>query len=114
LSGDITPKFKNSDDGSIWVEEGVTRNCRSEYREDPQGFCSSPDTVRVIRNRRYGRHGKCGEIEMHAGLCWGHLKEGSNLVDLGVDGGQIKIILQEIRWEGVYRVGLAQDMAVVG
>jgi len=54
-----------------------------------------------------------GEVEMHTGLCWGHLKEGGNLVDLGVDGGQIKIDLREIRWEGVYWVDLAQDGAVV-
>jgi hypothetical protein len=50
---------------------------------------------------------------MLTGLCWGHLKEGGNLVVLGVDGGQIKIDLQEIRWEGVYRVDLGQDGAVV-
>jgi hypothetical protein len=28
---------------------------------------------------------------MHTGLCWGHLKEGGNSADLGVDGGQIKM-----------------------
>ena len=40
---------------------------------------------------------------MHRGLWWGHLKEGGNLVDLDVDGRQVKIDLQETSWEGVYR-----------
>jgi hypothetical protein len=91
----------------------VTRNWISEYREDPHGFCSSPDTVRVIRKGDLGDVARVGEIEMRTGLCWGHLKEGGNLVDLGVDGGQIAIDLQETRLEGVYRVDLAQDGAIV-
>ena len=35
------------------------------------------------------------------------------MVDLGVDGGDIKIDLQGIRREGVNRVVLAQDRAIV-
>jgi hypothetical protein len=67
----------------------------------------------VIRKGYVGDVASVGEIEVNTWLCWGHLKEGSNFVDLGVDGGQIKIDLQEIRWEGVYRLDLAQDGAVV-
>jgi len=46
---------------------------------------------------------------MHTGFCSGHLMERNHLEDLGVDGANIKINLQEVRWGGMDWTDLAQD-----
>jgi len=47
--------------------------------------------------------------QMHTGFCSGHLMERNHLEDLGVDGANIKINLQEVRWGGMDWTDLAQD-----
>jgi hypothetical protein len=36
--------------------------------------------------------------KVYTGFWWGHLRERDHLEDLGVDGGNIKIDLQEVGW----------------
>jgi hypothetical protein len=47
--------------------------------------------------------------ELHTGLCWEDLMEINHLEDLGVDGDNIKIGLQEVGLRGMNWIDLAQD-----
>ena len=47
---------------------------------------------------------------MHTGFWWASLKDGDNLEDPGVDGGNIKMDLPEMGWEGgMDWIDLAED-----
>jgi hypothetical protein len=50
-----------------------------------------------------------GTEELHVGLWLGDLMERDHLEDLGVDGDNIKMNLQEMQWRGMNWVNLAQE-----
>jgi hypothetical protein len=47
--------------------------------------------------------------EMHTKFWEESLKERDQLEDLGIDGGNIKMVLKEIGWESVDLIHLAED-----
>jgi len=47
--------------------------------------------------------------QIYRGFCSGDLRERNHLEDIGVDGDNIKINLQEVRWGCVDWIDLAQD-----
>jgi hypothetical protein len=54
--------------------------------------------------------GVCGSIgEMRTGVWCGNVRDRDNYEDLGVVGGDIKLGLQAIAWEGVDWIYLVQD-----
>jgi hypothetical protein len=47
--------------------------------------------------------------EVYTGFCWGNLRERDHLEDPDVDGGNIKMDLQEVGCGGMDWIDLAQD-----
>jgi hypothetical protein len=75
---------------------------RGEWRRlhnEELNVCISPYVIRANKSRirRAGNSARMGEL--HAGFCWGSLRERDHLEDIGVDA---KIILRRIsrRWDG--------------
>ena len=68
--------------------------------------------MRVIKSRRMGwaGHVACmGREEACTGFWWKNLKERDHLEHPDVDGGNIKMDLQEVRCGGMDWIELAQD-----
>jgi hypothetical protein len=47
--------------------------------------------------------------EVHTGFRWGDLSERDHLEDLGIDEDSIKMDIQEMEWECVDWIDLAED-----
>jgi hypothetical protein len=76
----------------------ATGEWRRPHKEELNDLYSSPNTIRVIKQRRMswaGHVARMGEKEMHTGFWWGDPREGDHLGDPGVD---IKMDLQEVGW----------------
>jgi len=50
-----------------------------------------------------------GRRELHTGFWYGNLRERDHLEDPGVDGGNVKMDLQEVECEGMNWIYMAQD-----
>ena len=46
---------------------------------------------------------------MHAWFCWGDLSERDHLEDLGIDGKNIEMFLQEVGWRSMDWTGVFRD-----
>jgi hypothetical protein len=46
---------------------------------------------------------------VHRGIWWGNLTEGDHFEDLGLDGRIIKMDVQDMGWEDMDSIDLAQD-----
>jgi len=66
----------------------VTWEWRRLHNEELYDFCSSPNTIRVIKSRRIKRAGHVAWIWVHTRFWCGSLREGDHLENLGVDGKQ--------------------------